>query len=53
MSASYLAFRARMLSVNPLVDLAALIGQVKLDLFLRRSQSTRTHYETLAQEARR
>jgi len=51
MSASYLQFRARMLSINPLTDLAGLIGQIRLDMHLSRTRGARAHYEALAQES--
>lgn len=51
MSASYLAFRARMLSINPLTDLAELCGEIALDIHNRRKMHRRDHYEGLARDA--
>lgn len=51
MSASYLQFRARMLAIYPLVELAELMGQIHLDIHVRRNAHRRQHYESMAQEA--
>lgn len=52
MSASYLAFRARMLSINPLTDLVDLISALHLDLHAKRNAHRREHYQAMEQESR-
>ena len=52
MSASYLQFRARMLAIFPLTELAEVIGEIRLIVHNRRHLGRRAHYESMVAEAR-